>query len=94
MTAGAVMTNNYFKVHHYIPIMDLRLDVRTLLFFFDDTNRGSAEQALTAAQACRFTIGSLTYGREMQLSVFRRLDEHPEIPEIGTGIVRMVKPAA
>ena len=77
------MTNNYFKVHHYIGLMNLRLDTRTLLFFFDDEDPRSKARALCSALACMSTIGALTSGRHVKLSIYRRLDDHPEIGTIG-----------
>ncbi len=88
------MTNNYFKLLHYIPIMELRLDEKTLFFFFDEMDAGSVEQALRAARESTSTIGSLTYGRHVQLSVYRKLFEHPEVVEIGRFVPRVVRPAA
>jgi len=77
------MPNNYFKLHHYIPIMGMRLDVRTLLFFFDDRDPDSVEQAFSAALACTSTISTLTFGRRVQLSVYRHIGEHPEVAVVG-----------
>lgn len=77
------MTNNYFKVYHYVEIMNLRVDVRTLLFFFDDEDPRSKARALCSALACMSTIGALTSGRQVQLSVYRKLEVHPAIDEIG-----------
>jgi len=88
------MTNNYFKIYHYIPIMGLRLDEKTLLFFFDDTDMGSMQHAVRAARECLSTIGSLTYGRRTQLSVYRTICEHPEIAEIGEVLAMVTRPAA
>ena len=90
----SVMTNNYFKLYHFIPIMSLRLDERILFFFFDDTSRESTEQALRAAQECLSTVQTLTYGRMTFLSVYRGLCDRPEITPIGTTAPDVERPAS
>ena len=88
------MTNNYFKVHHYIPIMELRLDVRMLFFFFDGRDPGEAHRAYCTALACMSTIQTMTSGRDVHLSVYRRLATHPAVPEIGDPLARMATMAS
>ena len=38
------MTNNYFKVYHYLSVLGLCVDEKMLLFFFDDKDDGSVSR--------------------------------------------------
>ena len=77
------MTNNYFKAFHYLSVLGLSVDERALLFFFDDSNSEGTEKALRWAHECFSSIRSLTFGRRVQLSVYRELRRYPHIQRVG-----------
>ena len=78
-------TNNYFKVTQYIASTEVAFlsTTHTMFFFFNDKDRMSTTQAIAVAGKCLDLIASLTSGRCVQMSVFRRVEQKRTVAQIG-----------
>ena len=80
---GKRTTNNYFKVTYSVWDIEGKQRILSAFFFFDDADPAGRDEAFAKAGESIAAMSVLEGAESARLTVFRRLETHEAIAEVG-----------